>query len=196
MGVYFSVSAILQIAEEVERKAAGFYLAAAEQSCEEEPRNVHHMLASWRRRHQDTLSRLQREHSERIGRSDAFDSDDYVLSNPRVMAGLTWSGTSPLPRGHSIRKAGPVQILRDAIRRSKGIVIFYHGLKAFANAPDSLAMIDELIGTEDRHIRLIERVLEQMPTCPGDRREYSSSHSWNSGIHGDASSSLLAGMTG
>ncbi|HNU29561.1 MAG TPA: hypothetical protein PKN00_10240, partial [Sedimentisphaerales bacterium] len=193
MGVCFSISAILQIAQEVERKAAGYYLSAARQCRDEERRNVHYRLASWRRRHQNALSRLQQEYPERTGTFDTSDPDDHLLSNPRVMAGLTWSGTSPLPRGHSIRKASPVQILRDAIRRSKGIVIFYHGLKAFANAPDSLAMIDDLIGTEDRHIRLIERVLEQMPTCPGDRREYSSSRSGNSGIHGDASSSLLAG---
>jgi len=192
MGVCFGISAILQIAQEVERKATGYYLTAARHCREEEPRNVHYKLARWRRRHQDTLSRLQREHSERIGRFDAFDSDDYVLSNPRVMAGLTWSGTSPLPRGHSIRKASPVQILRDAIRRSKGIVIFYHGLRAFTDVPDSLAMIDELIHAENRHIRLIGRVLERVQSRSRDRCERGSPYAWSEAARDDSPSELLA----
>jgi rubrerythrin len=170
--VRFGALAILQIAEEVERKAAGFYWAAAEQSCGKEQRTVHSKLASWRRRRQEVLHRMQREHTEATGRFGVFDPDNYVLSNPRVMAGLTWSGTSPLPRGRSVRYANTAQILRDAITRSKGIVIFYHGLKGFAEMPEDVAVIDDLIGREDRHIRLLCRILarvqggRQTPSTP------------------------------
>jgi len=55
-----------------------------------------------------------------------------------------------------------MQILRDAIMRSKGIVIFYQGLKGFVDGPDSLATLDELIGRETRHIRLLHRALARV----------------------------------
>jgi hypothetical protein len=160
--VRFDGLAILQIAEEVERKASIFYLAAAEQACERKPRELYRRLGSWRRRRREALGRRQREHAETTGRLDAYDSDDSVMSNPRVMAGLTWSGTCPVPRGRSVRSATSSQILRDAIIRSKGIVIFFHGLKGFVDGPDSLATLDELMDGETRYIRILHRVLARM----------------------------------
>ncbi len=160
--VRFGALAILQIAEEVERKVSVFYAAATEQVCETYQRKLYHRLGSWRRRHREALNRMQRECAEANDRLGTYDSDDCVMSNPRVMAGLTWSGTSPLPRGRSIRYAIPMQILRDAIMRSKGIVIFYQGLKGFVDGPDSLATLEALIGRETRHLRLLHRALTRV----------------------------------
>ncbi len=160
--VRFGALAILQIAEEVERKASVFYTAATEQVRETQQRKLYHRLGSWRRRRREALNRMQRAHAEMNDRLGTYDSDDCVMSNPRVMAGLTWSGTSPVPRGRSIRYATPIRILRDAVMRSKGIVIFYQGLKGFVDGPDSLATLDELIGRETRHIRLLHRALARV----------------------------------
>ena len=48
------------------------------------------------------------------------------------------------PTGHETRE----QILHDAIRRSQGLLIFYHGLKEFARSPDGRMMIDNVISEE------------------------------------------------
>jgi rubrerythrin len=162
MDTQFNVFEILQIAEEVQTKAATFCLRAAEQFADEERRGIWHRLAELRTQHRETWRRIRHRYSEQTGQCGTFDPDNYVLSNPWTMAGLTAYGTDPkghdLPTGHETGE----QILRDAIRRSQGIVIFYHGLKEFARGPDSRMIIDNMIAAEEGQVRLLARVLEQM----------------------------------
>ena len=77
------------------------------------------------------------------------------------MASLTCFAS---PRSHD-RPTGhetPEQIVRDAIQRARGAVIFYEGLKGFAQNFESRMMIDKMIREENRHIRLLSRSLEAM----------------------------------
>jgi rubrerythrin len=170
MDTQFNVFEVLQIAEEVQTKAATFCLRAAERFADEERCGLWHRLAEWRTQHRETWRRIRHQYSERTGECGTFDPDNYVLSHPWTMAGLTGYGTDP--RGYdqpSGRETGE-QILLDAIRRSQGIVIFYHGLKDFARGRDSRLMIDNMIDAEEGHIRLLIRTLEQMqaPVEEGD----------------------------
>lgn len=161
MDTCFNVVEVLRIAEEVEHKAAKFYLRAAERFADWERRNIYYNLASWRARHQQAWARICQEHSEKTGEFGTFDPDDYVVSNPQVMAGLSSFGTEGnapgQPKGHESR----TQVIKDAIRRSEGVVIFYHGLKEFAGDPASRHMIDYMIDEETRHIRLLNRLLDR-----------------------------------
>ena len=91
----FNVVEVLRIAEELEHKAARFYLQAAERFADPERRNIYYNLAAWRARHQQAWARIRREYSERTGEFGTFDPDNYVLSNPQVMASLTCFATSP-----------------------------------------------------------------------------------------------------
>lgn len=158
----FNVVEVLRIAEELEHKAARFYLQAAQRFADRERRNVCYNLAAWRARHQRVWARIRREYSERTGEFGTFDPDNYVLSNPQVMAGLTCFATSPdshdRPTGHETAE----QIIRDAIRRAEGAAIFYEGLKGFAQNLESRRMIDSMIREENRHIDLLSRTLEGM----------------------------------
>jgi rubrerythrin len=162
MDTQFNVFEVLQIAEEVQTKAAKFCLRAAERFVDEERRNIYYSLADWRAKHRDTWRRLRRQYSERTGEFGVFDPDNYVLSNPWTMAGLTGYGTDPNGRGRPTGFETKEQILHDAIRRSQGVIIFYHGLKEFARGPDSHMMIDNMICEEERHIRLLTHALERM----------------------------------
>ena len=168
MDTQFNAFAILQIAEEVESKAARFYLLAAGRFADEDRRRLCCDLVEWRAEHRDAWWRLRRQYSERNGESGSVDPHNYVLSNPRTMAGLTGFGTArngySRITGHETKE----QLLQDAIRRSQGIVIFYHGLKEFARGPDSRMMIDNVISEEDRHVRLLTNALGQMQAVPGD----------------------------
>ncbi len=155
----FNIFEILQIAEEVDRKGAGFYLKAAERCEEEEIRNLYYELANWRARHQQLWARIRGKYSERTGDFGRFNPDDYVSSNPRVMAGLSCFGTESSCRAASAHETRE-QILRDAIQRAEHLSIFYRGLKDFVNTPDCRMMIDNLIHEEDRHVRLLTGALE------------------------------------
>jgi rubrerythrin len=180
MDTQFNVFEVLQIAEEVQTKAARYCLRAAERFADEERRNLYYNLAQWRVRHRDTWRRIRQQYSERTGEFGIFDPDNYVLSNPQIMAGLTGYGTEPQgrdrPAGYETRE----QILHDAIRRSQGTIIFYHGLKEFARGPDSRLMIDSLISEEQRHIQLLTRTLERMRTP--DEEGASPMPAWGTGL--------------
>jgi len=157
----FNVFEVLRIAEEVEHKAAKFYLRAAERFADRGRRNIYYNLASWRARHQQAWARIRREYSERTGQFGTFDPDNYVLSNPQVMASLTCFAASPGPHGKPSGTETAEQIIRDAIQRARGVAIFYNGLKGFVRDPESRMMIDNMVGEEGRHIRLLSRSLER-----------------------------------
>ena len=162
MDTCFNVFEVLEIAEEVEHKAAKFCLRAAERFADWERRNVYYNLAAWRAKHQQAWARIRQEYSEQTGQFGTFDPNNYVLSNPQVMAGLTCFGSETggrgLPSGHETK----AQVIGDAIRRSEGVVIFYHGLKEFARDPESRRMIDNMIDEESRCIRLLSKLLDRM----------------------------------
>jgi rubrerythrin len=160
--VQFHVFDVLRIAEEVERKAAKFYLCAAQGSPDPECRGIYYGLAAWRARRQQAWARLRRKYSERTGEFGTFDPDNYVLSNPQVMAGLTCFAASWESHGGPAGHDRPEQIVHDAIRRSRDTIVFYQGLKGFALGSESRTLIDRMIAEENRHIRLLSRSLERI----------------------------------
>lgn len=164
MDTQFNVFEILRIAEETEHKAAKFYLRAAGRFPDPKRRDLCYDLASWRVKHERAWIRLRQEYSEKTGEFGTFDPNNYVRSNPHVMAGLPWFGARDQFTGHESAS----QIVRDAIRRSESVLIFYHGLKEFARDPAGRGMIDAMTDEEDRHIRQLNRFLDRMLSPSGD----------------------------
>lgn len=162
MDTQFNVFEVLRIAEEIEHRAAKFYLKAAERFSDLERRRICYDLASWRVKHEQVWIRLRGEYSERTGEFGTFDPDNYVRSNPQVMASLPWFGVGSSLRDRPTGYESGVQIVRDAIRRAEGVWTFYHGLKEFARDPAGRNRIDAMIGEEDRHIRQLNGALDQM----------------------------------
>jgi rubrerythrin len=167
MDTQFNVFEILQIAEEVERRARKFYLRAAECCPDQERRTVCYSLASRRRKRQCAWIRIRKEYTEKTGDFGTFDPDDYLLSNPRVLAGLTWFGSSLNSPRTSTGQESKEQIILDAIKRSRGVAIFYNGLKEFACNPDSRMMVDYMISEACRDIRVLSGSLERMRSSRG-----------------------------
>lgn len=157
----FSAFEIMEIAERIEINAARFYLKAAEISDNPECRDIYYKLANWRAKHEKVLAQRRKEYSEKTGELGTFDPDDYVLSNPEVMAGLTWLGsktdhTKELT-GHETKK----DILHDAIIRADEVIAFYEGLKDFTRDPTGNSAIDNIIDEEKQNIKLLTEQLQQ-----------------------------------
>ena len=76
-------------------------------------------------------ARMRKRFAEKTGEFGTFDPDNYVLSNPEVMAGLTGFGTKQDVPARITGRENRQQILRDAVRRSNEVIIFYQGLKDF-----------------------------------------------------------------
>ena len=155
METKFNVFEILQIAEKIEHNSAIFYLKTAELFDDPELRNIYYLLANWRARHEKILTQRRKRFSEKTGEFGTFDPDNYVLSNPDVMAGLAVFSHKPDLSGRPTGEEGREQIFKDAIRRAKEAIVFYNGLKDFARDPASKDTIDKIIKEESRHIRLL-----------------------------------------
>jgi len=155
METKFNVFEILQIAEQIEHKGAKFYVKTAELFRDPELRDIYYRLATWKAKHEKIWARLRKRFSEKTGEFGTFDPDNYVLSNPEVMAGLTWFGTKQDGPGRFTGKESKAMIVRDAIRRANEVIIFYQGLKDFARDPASEDVIDKLIREESRQITFL-----------------------------------------
>jgi rubrerythrin len=161
METKFNVFEILQIAEKIDHNGAKFYLKTAELFDDPELRDIYYKLANWRARHEKILAQRRKRFSEKTGEFGTFDPDNYVLSNPHVMADLTVFAHKPNSSGRLTGAESREQIFKDAIRRAKEAIIFYTGLKDFARDPASKDTIDKIIKEENRHIRLLTEQSEQ-----------------------------------
>ena len=95
METKFNVFEILQIAEKIDHNGAKFYLKTADLFDDPELRNIYFKLANWRARHEKILAQRRKRFSEKTGEFGTFDPDNYVLSNPHVMADLTVFAHNP-----------------------------------------------------------------------------------------------------
>jgi len=161
METKFNVFEILQIAEKIEHNGAKFYLKAAELSDDPEVRDTCYKLAAWKARHEKVLAQRRKRFSEKTGEFGTFDPDNYVLSNPHVMAGLAVFATKPGSLKGPVDRENRQEIFRDAVRRAREAIVFYHGLKDFTRDPASEETIETIIKEENRHIRLLTEQLEQ-----------------------------------
>ncbi len=156
----FSVFEILEVAERIEHNAARFYLKASELYDDSQLRDIYHKLANWRAKHEKILTQRRKDYSEKTGSLGTFDPDDYVLSNPEVMAGLTWLGSKSEPAKALTGQETKTEILHDAVKRTDEAIAFYEGLKDFARDPEGESAIDKIIEDEKQNIRLLTEQLE------------------------------------
>jgi rubrerythrin len=161
METKFNVFEILQIAEKIEHNGAKFYLKTAELFNDAEIRDTCYKLASWKARHEKVLAQRRKRFSEQTGEFGTYDPNNYILSNPHVMAGLAVFATKPGSLKESPGRDNIKEIFKDAIRRSKEAIFFYRGLKDFARDPACEETIDKIIKEEERHIRLLTEQLQQ-----------------------------------
>ena len=160
METKFNVFEIFEIAEKIEHDGAKFYLRAAELFDDSERRDIFYKLANWKAKHEKTLAKRRKRFSEETGQFGTFDPDNYVLSNPHVMASLATFATKPSLHGRMTGHEGKQEIFKAAIRRSKQALSFYEGLKAFSRDPASQTTIEQIVEEEKKHIRILVEELD------------------------------------
>jgi rubrerythrin len=160
METKFNIFEVLEIAEQVDHKGAKFYLKTAERFADPHVRDLYYRLAGWKAKHEKMWAQMRKRFSEKTGEFGTFDPDNYVLSNPQVMAGLAWSGAKHDAIGELTGKETKKQVIMDAIRRSQEVVTFYQGLKGFARDPAGKGVIDRMLRQENRQIRLLQQELK------------------------------------
>jgi rubrerythrin len=162
METKFNVFEILEIAERIEHRGATFYVKMAELFTNPDRKDIFYKLANWKAKHEKLWIHMRKRFSEKTGEFGTFDPDNYILSNPEVMAGLTWFGTKRSGGRALTGKESKEEIIRDAIKRANEVIIFYQGLKDFARDPASEDTIDKIIKEENQQIRLLMEELEKL----------------------------------
>ena len=155
METKFNVFEVFQIAEKIEHDAAKFYLKMAQLFDDEDRRDMLYKLANWRAKHEKALAGRRKRFSANTGTFGTFDPNNYVLSNPHVMAGLAAFSTKPNGPRRMTGREEKKDIFDEAIRRSKQAIVFYRGLKDFARDPASAETIEQIIKEEIRHIQAL-----------------------------------------
>ena len=159
METKFSVFEILEIAEKVEQRGAKFSLNAMELFDDPGLRDIYYQLADLKVKQMKNWAQMRKDFSEKTGEFGTFDPDNYVLSNPEVMAGLTWFGTKAGTVKKITGKESREEILKDAVNRENAVITFYQGLKDFARDPASTDTVNTIIAKENRYVlNLIDQI--------------------------------------
>jgi hypothetical protein len=158
----FKTFDILQIVEKIELKRAGFYVQIALRFENSGPRDLCYSLAGRSQRYAKFWAEKRLQHSNETGDFGTFDPNDYVRSNPVVMAGLTNFGNSRSSISKFTGKESQEQILRDTIRRSYELKIFYEGLKEFSFNPETNFILDKIICSESKYINVIGNLIRRI----------------------------------
>lgn len=70
-------------------------------------------------------------------------------------------GIRPEPSDELSGRENIVEVLRMAIDKEKDSIVYYMGLKDFVSVKAGLDKINDIIGEEMRHIRILNQSLEQ-----------------------------------
>ncbi len=155
MKTKFNAYDILEIAEQIERNGIKFYHKAAQLFDNNHLRQLLGEQAQWCAKHIRIFARMRKRFSERTGEFGTFDPDNYVLSNPRIMAALAVFTDKPGLAGKLTGSENEQKILREAIRRRKDAIVFYKGLSDFARDGHANEILAEIIREEKRHINIL-----------------------------------------
>ena len=152
MDTKFSVFEILEIAEQVDKRGAQFYVKAADLFPGQPLQSFYCNLAETKVKQQKMWVQMRHDFSEKTGEFGVFDPDNYVLSHPEVMAGLTGVGDRGNSKKHLTGQETQEDVVKDAIHRENAVITFFHGLKDFARDMASIDTVEKIIQVENRQV--------------------------------------------
>ena len=160
MTVTFNAFEVFEIAEQIERNGANFYIRAAELFEDPDICQMFLRLAEWEKEHEQFFAQMKQQLSEQNLQKNTSEAED-LLPDPRVMAGLAVFGMRSDPAEELRGRQEKTDIIRRAVEKEKDSVVFYHGLKEFVPAGADKAKIDDIIKEEMRHIVILDQSLKQ-----------------------------------
>lgn len=161
MDVELSASAVLSIAEQIERNGVKFYRRAAGQVSDAALSTLLVNLAQWEGRHAEIFRRMRERLSAERWQAGELRPQRISPRDSAVMAGLAVFGVQPDPAeelGHRPTKA---DVLRLALGKERDSIVYYLGLRDFMADKADKDVIDQVIAEEKKHVRILMQSLEQ-----------------------------------
>jgi rubrerythrin len=160
MTVTFNAFEVFEIAEQIERNGADFYIRAAELFDDHKISEMFLRLAEWEKQHEQTFVRMKEQLSEK-DRQQISSGSDALLPEPRVMAGMAVFGIRSKPAEELRGRQEKTDIIRRAVEKEKDSIVFYHGLKEFVPIEANKEKIDDIIKEEMKHIVILDQSLKE-----------------------------------
>ncbi len=158
----YSASEVLEIAEKIERNGAAFYRRAADLFQDEQIREVFLNLSEWEIRHEKIFTDMRRQIHKSFSGAANFDPDTYMSGNAKLMASLAVFAVGPEPGKILVGLEDKEEVFKRALKLEEDTIVFYRGLKSFAEDAATIGQIDKIIEEEQRHIRILNQSLEQL----------------------------------
>jgi hypothetical protein len=169
METEFNIVQVFQIAGRIQQNGAEFYLKMAKLFYDSGRRSLCSELANWRAERAKALAEERKSFCDRYGLPVTHGYGDYIASHPSEMADLAVFSHEEY---HAIPLSGRENwetILKDAIGRSEAVIIFFRGLKEFAQDAVTERALDKIIEGEDRYMNLLrKRAVDLHWTSPSE----------------------------
>jgi rubrerythrin len=162
--VQFNAFEAFEIAEQIERNGAKFYRRAAQVFGDSGLGNLFLELADWEKSHEKIFARMRKQLSEQGRELRTFRPEDRLLPDVQAMAGLAVFGIRPNPADELNGTESRRDVLEMAMEKEKDSIVYYTGLKDFVADIAGRDKIDEIIGEEMRHIRILRQSLASAGT--------------------------------
>jgi hypothetical protein len=151
----FNVDQVFQIAGRIQQNGAEFYLKMAKLFCDFRRRGLCSVLAEQRTEQAKALAEERKRFCDRYGKSVTSGYGDYIMSHPSEMADLAIFSHDQYHAVSLTGRESREEILKDAIGRSEAIIVFFQGLKEFAQDAVTERALDKIIEEENRHKNLL-----------------------------------------
>ena len=168
MSINFSVDEIFEIAEQIERNGAAFYLKAAETAPNPRNRRLMLDLAAKERDHEKVFVEMRRRLSAREREPVVFDPENQAVLYLQAFAGghvfdLTTDPIEFFDGGRTVP-----EILKKATELERDTVVFYLGMQEMVPERLGRDRVNEIIKEEMGHIALLSKELELLQSPQSD----------------------------
>jgi len=151
---------VLDIAEKMERNAAGFYRRAAGLYDDPKITKLFSDLAQWEKRHIEVFAQMKQRLSQQSYELGQYGSERE--NEAKVRTPTPVFGDRVDPSKELTGRETKADVLRMAIRKENDTIAYYTSLKEFVLAAEDVAAIKEILREEERHVRILTQSLEQI----------------------------------
>lgn len=157
----FTACDIFDIAEEIERNAAGFYREAAKRCPEEDTKKIFLDIATAEDGHVKIFQRIRKEFDDQENMVSSSPDERSAMYLQIIADARGWEGrVNPLRELSG--KETPKEIIETALNSEKESVVFYSGLKSLVSTEVGKKRVDEIIIEELGHISAFLKKLKSL----------------------------------
>jgi rubrerythrin len=151
---------VLEIAEKMEQNAARFYRRAAGMYDDVKISRLFSDLAQWEKRHVEIFSEMKERLSQQSWGLGQYGAERPDASRMRTPTAVFPDGADPSQE--LTGRETKADVLRMAIQKEKDSIAYYTSLKEFILGDEDVRAIKDILGEEERHVRILTQSLEQI----------------------------------